>query len=203
MKKFRGLAFLIGFIGAIVFSNWNSFAGFAKSYDKLQKDVLRLHVIANSDSGEDQALKLKIRDEILKNSGKLFGNAHDIDTAKENVSGKLEEIEELSEIMALNNGYDYDVECELVENMKFDAKDYDDITMPAGTYDALRVKIGDAKGKNWWCVMYPPLCLPICDGEKELPANEYFGEEEYDIIKNPKKYQVKFKILEVLKQLTD
>ncbi len=192
MKKFS-CALLIGMIGAIIFSNISAFAG---NYNNLQNNVLRLHILANSDSTEDQRLKLKVRDEILAHSDELFGKSKNIWEAEKNIEEKLERIEEIANQTIKENGFSYTAKAELTKDMEFESKVYDEITMPEGTYDALRITIGNADGHNWWCVMYPPLCLPV-----EGVTEEYFSEEEADILYNPEKYEVRFKCVEIFEDI--
>jgi len=204
------LALLIGLIIAVAVSNFTSFE---QSYESLQNGVLRLHVLANSDSDEDQELKLKVRDRILEYSTEIFGEDLNIDEVEDRVKQKLDRIKEIADEVIKENGFSYSVECEFV-NMNFTAREYEELTMPAGNYDALRVTIGKAEGKNWWCVMYPPLCIPATtvkedsddDGEElddsktiitAKNGDEFFSEEEYEIMEKPERYKVKFKILEI------
>jgi len=157
-------ALLIGLVIAIVVSNFTSFE---KSYESLQNGVLRLHILANSDSDEDQQLKLKVRDRILEYSSEFFGEGFSIDEVENSLKKKLDRIKEIAYEVIRENGFSYNVECEFV-NMDFTAREYDGLTMPAGNYDALRITIGDAEGKNWWCVMYPPLCIPATTVKKDI-----------------------------------
>ena len=162
----------------------------------LSQNIVRLHVLANSDSDEDQALKLKVRDAILEHSQNNF-------TKKDEVATKLDLYKEIAEKVIAENGYDYNVEVEY-GNFKFPTKEYNSIRLPAGNYDAVRVKIGDAEGQNWWCVMFPPLCF--VDGttdtayaEEKLKSS--LDGETYDIITSKAKkgsspFEIKFKIVE-------
>ena len=190
MKKID-IALLIGIILAIVLSNLKVFA---QNYDNLKTDVVRLHILANSDSDEDQALKLKVRDKILETGKELFDGSKSVEETERIIKEEMPEFKKTAEQVIADNGYDYSVNCELV-NMYFDERIYDEFTLPAGNYDAFRITIGKAEGHNWWCVMYPPLCLPAAMDEKEF--KECFTPEEIDMIKNPKKYKVKFKIVEL------
>ena len=187
MKKIN-IALFMGMVFALIFSD---FMDFDRNYNDIQKNVLRLHIIANSDSDSDQMLKLKVRDEILRYSDEIFGQSDNISEAEQNLNGKFEMIEEIADRVIRENGFSYTAKAELV-NMDFDEKIYDDITMPSGNYDALRITLGQAQGHNWWCVMYPPLCLPV-----EGVAEEYFTDEEADILYNPEKYEIKFKCVEI------
>lgn len=191
MKKIN-IALFMGMVFALIFSD---FMDFDRNYNDIQKNVLRLHIIANSDSDSDQMLKLKVRDEILRYSDEIFGQSDNISQAEQNLNGKFEMIEEIADRVIRENGFSYTAKAELV-NMDFDEKVYDDITMPSGNYDALRITLGQAQGHNWWCVMYPPLCLPV-----EGVAKEYFTDEETDILYNPEKYEIKFKCVEIFNNL--
>ncbi|NLK71195.1 MAG: stage II sporulation protein R [Clostridiales bacterium] len=199
-------ALLIGLVIAIVVSNFTSFE---KSYESLQNGVLRLHILANSDSDEDQQLKLKVRDRILEYSSEFFGEGFSIDEVENSLKKKLDRIKEIAYEVIRENGFSYNVECEFV-NMDFTAREYDGLTMPAGNYDALRITIGDAEGKNWWCVMYPPLCIPATTVKKDIDdadesetiitaknSEDFFSKEEYEIMEHPERYKVRFKILEI------
>ena len=121
---------------------------------------------------------------------------------KSRANEKLNEINDIVLEVIHENGYNYTAQTQLV-NMEFDTREYGDITMPAGKYDALRVTIGEAEGHNWWCVMYPPLCIPAAEKVEsdEKTAEDYFDTEELDIMKNPEKYEVRFKCVEMFKEL--
>ncbi len=169
--------------------------------------VFRLHVIANSDSTEDQNLKLKVRDELLlymNNISKDCSSKEEvIKIAKENIN----KLKEIASKVIYDNGFNYNVDVE-VGISDFPTKYYGDIALPAGSYDALRVKIGDAKGQNWWCVMFPPLCFVdvssgiVPDSSKE-EMKENLNDEEYDLISktNSEEITFKFKLVEFFQNL--
>ena len=174
---------ILGLILTLLIGNMNCFA---KKCETVQSEVLRLHILANSDSEKDQELKLKVRDEILKlTSDDLYEK--DLETAKISANNNLNSIEEIARKVIKENGYDYNVSAEFTK-MYFDTRYYEDVTMPAGSYDAVRVTIGEGKGKNWWCVLYPPLCVS--------PAIA----EDYDEISicTETKFKPKFKIFELI-----
>ena len=140
-----------------------SLAQFDVACEDLRQNVLRLHIIANSDSEADQALKLKVRDGILNASGDLFGTTDNIDFAIMTVENNLEELKGIASEIIEQNGFSYGVEAK-VEKSYFKTREYDDFTLPAGEYDSLIITIGEGKGKNWWCVIflkfvYPPLWI--------------------------------------------
>ena len=145
--------FIISF--ALVFVLFMSLSASA-AQDNVSSKITRLHILANSDNDYDQALKLLVRDAIIESTDILNG-----EYSKENIdSSTLEKIEEISENVVYQNGFDYNVKASLT-NMYFDTRVYDGFSLPAGNYDAVRIEIGEAQGKNWWCVMFPPLCAPL------------------------------------------
>lgn len=190
MKK-TDIILLTGLFASIVFTN---FCDFGRTLYDIEHDVLRMHILANSDSEEDQELKLAVRDRLLEKSDELFGGCDSLEQMKQRADEKKDEINAIALDVIHQRGYDYPVETQVV-NMKFDARPYGNITMPAGDYDALRVTIGEAEGHNWWCVMYPPLCIPAAEevSADEERAGEYFTDKELDVMENPEDYQVKFK----------
>lgn len=163
----------------------------------IYEDTLRLHILANSDSKEDQEVKLRLRDEILTVFGSRLSDCRDIEDAKENVSLLLEEIESHSREFLSSVGVDYPVTANLSVEW-YGTRSYDGFTLPCGYYNSLRIIIGSGEGKNWWCVMYPPLCMDIAT--KDAPADDAtlnYSNEELRLIAGGK-YNVKFKLLEVL-----
>lgn len=165
---------------------------------EIYSKTLRLHVVANSDSVEDQALKLKVRDAILSKMSDLFTSEMNITDAKSAVSKKLDEISDVAKSEVESNGYDYDISVILCKEY-YPTKSYGDVTLPAGEYNSLQIQIGEHKGENWWCVLFPPICLSAATAKEEL-GNSGFDNDQIDIVTendNPK-YKVKFKILEYL-----
>ncbi len=168
----------------------------------IANSVFRLHVIANSDSEEDQNLKYIVRDNLLKYMNSICENCK----TKEDAIAMVEKNKTAFEQIAMNTikeqGYDYSIKIN-IGNFEFPTKDYGDISLPAGYYDALRVEIGEAKGKNWWCVMFPPLCFVdvssgvVPDESKEFMKNS-LSEEEFALVSNQSdnEIQFKFKLLE-------
>ena len=152
----------------------------------ISQSVFRLHVIANSDSKEDQALKYKVRDELISYMNSLSDGI----TNKEEVIklAKLHksDFESVAKKVIQDNGFDYNVTVE-IGNFDFPTKVYGDISLPSGYYDALKVEIGNAAGRNWWCVMFPPLCFVdvtsgiVPDESKEIMKEE-LTDEEYKLI---------------------
>ena len=168
----------------------------------IASSVFRLHVIANSDSKEDQDLKYKVRDNLLKYMNKICKDC----TSKEDAISLVEKNKDIFKQIALdtirNEGFSYDVNIN-IGNFEFPTKNYGDISLPAGLYDALRLEIGEAKGQNWWCVMFPPLCfVDISSGvvpeESKEVLQDNLTEEEFALIsdKSSDEIQFKFKLLE-------
>ena len=145
---------------------------FGEECSFIRENTLRLHILANSDSPADQALKLKIRDAVLSCSGELFSGC---DTRQKMISAaqeQLPKVQQVAEQTALHNGYELPVTVS-VTDMFFETRRYDHVILPAGTYTAVRIELGAAAGKNWWCVLYPPLCVSA--------AQTGFTEEEAQI----------------------
>ena len=167
----------------------------------LSQNIVRLHVLANSDSEKDQLLKLRIRDAILEHGRNDF-------TKKADVISRLDTYKEIARNVITENGYDYAVDVEYGK-FSFPTKRYNNLALPAGKYDAVRVKIGSAEGKNWWCVMFPPLCF--VDGTTntayaEEKLKSMLDKESYDIITQGQNgsfpFEIKFKIIELCGKIT-
>ncbi len=159
----------------------------------IYEDTVRLHILANSDSEEDQKTKLMLRDAILDEFGKELSVFESTEDAKTQLEGQLNDIREFSLAKLSSMGVTHDVTVTLSEEW-YDTREYENFTLPCGYYTSLRVIIGDGVGKNWWCVMFPPLCL-----DAALSAESYTPEEEFLITK---KYNVKFKLLEIISEFT-
>ena len=169
----------------------------------ISDSVFRLHVIANSDSTEDQNLKYIVRDNILEYMNSITSGKTNKNEIINIVSKNLETFEHIAQDTVYKNGYNYDVSVE-IGNFEFPTKTYGDISFPPGFYDALRIKIGNAKGQNWWCVMFPPLCFIdvssgiVPDDSKEILESELTDEEYTLISEKENNTKIKFKIVELL-----
>lgn len=173
----------------------------------ISNSVFRLHVIANSDSEEDQALKLKVRDELLSYMNILAKNCSSKEEVVALANEHQEDFKSIAEKVICNNGFSYPVTIQIGES-DFPTKTYGDISLPAGTYDALRVQIGEAKGKNWWCVMFPPLCFVdvstgVVPDNSKKEMQESLNDEEYDLISKTDDSEIhfKFKLIEFFQNL--
>lgn len=171
---------------------------FEAQCSEISQDVFRLHILANSDSKTDQSLKIKVRDKVLSFTENLFNSASSKDEAENIVSDNLQEISNVAYQTVLDNGYDYKVTAEIT-NMYFATRYYEGYTLPSGMYDALRITIGEGEGHNWWCVMYPSICISSSE-DKDSKAKEVLDDGEYDIVRN-EQYQYKFKIVEVFEKI--
>lgn len=178
----------------------------AVSYD-IADSVFRLHVIANSDSAEDQALKYKVRDSLLNYMNSLVTSTTSKDEAMEIVTNNIDNFKNIAEATIKENGYNYSVNI-TVGKHSFPTKYYGDVSLPAGIYDALRVEIGSASGQNWWCVMFPPLCfVDISSGivpeESKESLKNNLNDEEYDLITvdDSSSMNFKFKIVELIENI--
>lgn len=160
---------------------------------EIKNDTLRLHIIANSDSEFDQELKLKVRDKVLEYTGELFAEVSGKTEAEELAKHSFDEIKKIAQEVIAENGADYAVSVEITD-MWFETRTYDEFTLPAGDYRAVRIIIGAGEGHNWWCVMYPPLCIP---GAKEVL--EKYGSNVKFISGDG--FEIRFAILELLERL--
>lgn len=164
---------------------------------KIYEDTLRLHILANSDSEKDQELKLLLRDEILLSYGDILKKCGTKSEAEDTLEEILPEIEEKAESFIASLGFSYDVRV-TVSVEWYETRDYDDFSLPCGYYTSLRIIIGEGGGRNWWCVMYPPLCTELAT--EDAPSDDGlvdYSNEEILLIKGGK-YRIKFKILEDL-----
>ena len=163
----------------------------------LANSVFRLHVIANSDSKADQDLKYIVRDNVISYMNDICKNAKSKKEAIDIANKHQEEFRKIALDTIYENGFNYDVDIE-IGNFSFPTKTYGDISLPSGYYDALRIKIGDAKGQNWWCVMFPPLCFVdvssgiVPDESKEIMKND-LSSEEFSLISNEESSEISFK----------
>lgn len=173
----------------------------------IENSLVRLHILADSDSPEDQELKIKVRDALLAASDELFEPYSTKKEAEQSLSEKMDRIKEIANCTLAENGSSDTVTCELTQ-MPFDTRYYDDYTVPAGNYTALRIKIGSGKGKNWWCVMYPPLCVPcasakMTDEEILEKYGRELSDEDIRLLTESENYEARLYIAEVIEKLLD
>lgn len=174
--------------------------------ESIAEKVLRFHVIANSDSTADQALKLKVRDAVGEEMAAVLMDARNRTESENLVMENLCDIKKTAEEVIAEEGYDYEV-CAYIGDVDFPVKTYGDYTFPAGEYEALEVVIGEGAGRNWWCVMYPNMCFSgsvyeVVDEEAEEALKELLSEEEYEEVFSQGNYEVRFRYLSFLNGLT-
>ena len=175
---------------------------------ELSDKLIRIHVVANSDSDEDQALKLAVRDAILEETGALLKGISNIEAAREIIGENLTQLNACAAREIEDEGFSYTVSAGLQEE-SFPTREYETFSLPAGRYMALRVVIGEGDGKNWWCVMFPPLCLTdgvlaLSDESKETLKNNLTTEEYNLVTKSPSgavPIEVRFKIVEIFQKI--
>lgn len=184
----------IAFVLTVIYS----LIPFQAKCESISNDVLRLHILANSDSEYDQSVKLRVRDRVLNYSKEIFENASSKEDAENAIKTRLCDIENEAQDELKSLGCDYPVKAELT-NMYFTTRYYDSYTLPSGMYDAVRITIGSGNGHNWWCVMYPSICISSAV-EQDEKAKSVLDEGEYNIVKN-EKYQYKFKVVELFEKL--
>lgn len=190
------ISIAIGIVTAVIFS----ICSFAKTSEEIRSDVLRLHVIANSDSSVDQNLKLRLRDYILEEGEDIFDGSVNVENAVKKIEPKLAELEKSAETFVKNAGFDYDVKITL-SNEYFTTRTYESVTLPGGKYLALRVVIGSGEGHNWWCVMFPPMCVPAADKKDEI--ENVFTDKEIKLVESKPKYEPRFKVVEIYEQIRE
>ena len=185
---------------ALILSLMVSICGFSGECNEIRQRVLRLHVLANSDSKEDQELKLKVRDRVVEVAAGLFDTARNESEALKLAEESLDSIEAAAQQCVYDEGYTYRVKAELVY-MYFTTRRYDTVTLPAGVYDALRVTIGEGKGQNWWCVVFPPMCVSAATDASELSDVLEPGQEK--IVTKPQKYEFRLKVVEIFEEIAN
>ncbi len=170
---------------------------FESTCSELQQDVLRLHILANSDSSFDQQMKLDIRDRVIEMISPLYSDAQSKQDAIEITQDNLQLISDTAQSVVELYDCDYSVKAQIT-NMYFDTRYYDDFTMPAGMYDTLQITIGEAKGKNWWCVMYPSLCV---GASSKQSMKDDLSSDEYTVI-TAGDIEFRFKIVEYFEKIS-
>lgn len=203
-KNFKLLIILLFLLCIYVFINAYFYASNVSK--DLQKSVFRLHVIANSNSIEDQKLKYTVRDNVIQYMETLCNNSNSKEETIDIVSNHLQDFTDIANNTITENGFSYNATVSL-GNFEFPTKTYGDISFPSGYYDALKIQLGNATGQNWWCVLYPSLCFIdvtsgiVPDNSKEN-LKENLNEEEYKLISenNNTPIQIKFKFIEFFTQ---
>lgn len=170
---------------------------FIETSERISRDVFRLHILANSDEEYDQQLKLKVRDAVLEKGQEVFLNCSSLDDIISVCEKNIDLFSEAAQECIADNGYGYGVNV-YVDKEYFNTRKYEEITLPGGIYNALKIEIGEAQGHNWWCVMFPAICLSaVSDSE----INEILDEEEVELINSNEKYEIRFKIVEIYEKI--
>ena len=188
-------AAITAFILTVIFS----MIPFQANCSDISDEVFRLHILANSDSDKDQSLKLRVRDKVLSHTEALFNSAKSKQEAEQFVSDNIQTIADIAAKEIFDNGYNYSVKVQIVK-MHFSTRRYENFTLPAGMYDALRITIGEGRGHNWWCVMFPSLCISS-PADSEEKAKEVFSNGEYEVVKN-EKTEYRFFIIECFETIS-
>ncbi len=178
---------------ALAFSILMSLAFFDASCADIRTRVLRLHILANSDNEYDQQIKLAVRDRLLSECGSLFAETKSIDGAIAEAKANLPTLQAVAEEALADAGCDYKVTVEVAPS-DFTTRDYGEVTLPAGKYQAVRVLIGNAEGKNWWCVCFPNMCIPAASQTDEIGSALTDGETK--IVTKSGDYEIRFKVVE-------
>ncbi|WP_297235018.1 stage II sporulation protein R [uncultured Flavonifractor sp.] len=188
------LALLLGVAIAALAGVWLD-----RSQAALADQVIRLHVLANSDSEADQALKLKVRDRVLATAEEYFTPGATLEETQAVLTAHLADIAAAGADQVAEEGYRYPVTVSLEENYWFPTKEYTDFALPAGNYTALRVVIGEGDGQNWWCVVFPPLCLgSVSESSAQTALAGGFSQDQVSLITGEDQgYVVKFKAMEL------
>ena len=201
-KKLTKLMKIQAVVFAAVFAAGACSVGaFAYNCSRVRSDVLRLHVIANSDCSADQQLKLMVRDAVLERGAQLFDGTVTADEARRKIEPHKAELEAAAREVIERAGYDYPVSVNVV-NEYFATRCYGSLTMPAGRYTAVKVVIGEGAGHNWWCVMFPPLCLPAAQ-DRGGNLDAFFDDGELKVVESSGRYEPRFKIVEIIEKLRE
>lgn len=205
MRKNNLICVLLAGTAAVTLISGILYTNGRNMQQKLADKVLRFHVLANSDSKVDQQLKYQVRDAVGCYLQKELGTADSREESEQIITGQLEQIQEVAEETVKEHGYSYSVRAEL-EETAFPVKSYGSFTFPSGTYEALRVVIGEGKGHNWWCVLYPNLCFldavnAVVPEEGKQKLEQVLTEEEYRQVTAGGKFEIRFKLPELLGSL--
>lgn len=163
--------------------------------EDISKNIYRLHILANSDNQSDQELKLLVRDAVLHESRKIFADCKSVDDAINASKENIEKLKIVTNKVINDNGYNYKSSVYVTKEY-FDTRVYDDFTLPAGVYDSLKIEIGEGKGHNWWCVMFPSVCLSGCTDD----LSQTLSDEEMQMIQSGN-YVVRFKAVEIYEKI--
>lgn len=166
----------------------------------VREESLRLHILARSDSEEDQKVKLLVRDALLTCGADIFEGSQNADEAAKKVIENKDMLTEIADRVLAENGFAYKTDI-AVEEEYFETRQYDNIKLPAGKYLSCKVILGEGSGKNWWCIMFPPLCLPAVTKKSDESIYSVYGENGGNLITEKSGYKIKFRIVELIEEL--
>lgn len=172
-----------------------SMTGFVDACSDMYENIIRIRIIANSDADEDQALKIRIRDRLLESSKEIFDGISDFNDAVVVSNHNLKHFEDVAKSEVLKSGFDYSVVAEFRDEL-FNTREYENFTLPAGHYKTLIITLGEGKGENWWCVIFPKVCVGSSSGK----LTESIKQNSAEKAENPQKYILKFKIVEIFQR---
>ena len=196
MFKFIKISLILGLVGALLY-----IGTVISDKKQLSDGVLRLHVIANSDSQADQTVKLKVRDAVLEVVNGYLDPSMTKQQARDVLGGQLEELEEVANRVLRQEGMT-DVATVTLGREEYPTREYETFTLPAGVYDSLKITIGSGQGKNWWCVVFPSLCLPATSsGFETVAAGAGFDEALIGALEGKPEYEIRFFLLDKLGEL--
>ena len=187
-------AVALGLVGCLLVST----VSVLSTCEAVSEQVVRLHVLAATDSEADQAMKLLVRDAVLSETDGLLDGIRDRDTALVVLTKSLDDIERAANRCLQTNGSDDTAHVSLCGGVYFPSRSYESVTLPAGEYEALRVVIGQGQGKNWWCVAFPPMCLA---GACDTALSDVLDDEERRLVEEPTRYRVQLKVIEWVAEL--
>lgn len=193
-KLFSRRAAELSLLCGLLCSVFLSAAHFGAACDDLRSNVLRLHIIANSNSEADQAVKLLVRDRILSETTDIFTGAAGLADAEKKAAERIGDIAEYAAETLEENGFGYGAAAE-IGNSYFETREYETFTLPAGNYRSLIIRLGKAEGKNWWCVVFPAVCIPAAAQGAEL--SDSTSKASAEIAEHPQKYIMRFKAVEI------
>lgn len=186
----------IALVCALVSSVMLSMVGFKASCQEMCSNIIRIRIIANSNTTEDQELKLKIRDNVLNTSKELFINTKTYEDAVVTTTLNSDVLLKAAQDAVLSNGYNYNVSLEFREEF-FETRQYDTFTLPAGNYKTAVFTVGEGKGQNWWCVIFPQVCVGACSGS----LNDSVSNSAAGYAYNAENYVIKFKTVEIFEKV--
>ena len=203
-KEKRDKIFLIALIIAYILYCAFSITYFSSVSGEIRENVVRLHILADSNSEIDQNVKLKVRDALLEKNTQLLSDKVTPENATEYFKNSKDELEQCANEVLKENGLNYKATITLGKEY-YTTRVYEDLTFPAGVYTSIKVVLGSGEGKNWWCVMFPPLCVPVADGGIETSDNvnleDYLNEDGKRLVSSQGKFKIGFKVIEWYEKL--